>query len=145
MAVVVTAELTNEGRRRFADMSVPSINRAFIIEEFEIGEGGHDPEDLTQALRPDVSVTDLPLKTFGPKAITSSNKPTDFIAEYVLDLTANEAVGIISNIGLIARISSSGIPSDPEINTKFLFAVANLPIRNKLAGETLTLQVRINY
>jgi hypothetical protein len=143
MAVTLVAELTTEGRKRFADMTVNG--RSFIIEEFETGEGGHDPMNPSVALTPDVSVTELPLLTFGPKGIYSKTLPTNFTAQLVCKLTATEAVGTLSNIGLLARINYSPIPLDPLVNTKFLFAIANLPMQNKLAGETRDFNLVINY
>lgn len=143
MSTTLIAELTNEGRKRFADMTING--RSFIIEEFETGEGGHDPYNPSVPLTPDVSVTTLPLLTFGPKAIFSKQLLSLFTAEIVCKLTATEAVGTLSNIGLLARINYSPIALDPLLNTKFLFALANLPMQNKLAGETRDFNLVINY
>jgi hypothetical protein len=143
LATVLIAELTNIGRQRFADMTVNG--RSFIIEQFEIGEGGHDPMNPSVALTPDVSVTALPLLTFGPKAVTSSGLLSIYTAQIDCGLASTEAVGTLSNIGLIARINYSPILADPLLNTTFLFALANLPMQNKLAGETRDFNLIINY
>ena len=143
MASVLLAEISNEGRYRFADMTVNG--RSFIIEQFATGEGGHDPINPTIALTPDVSVTTVPLLTFGPKAITSKSLLSNYTAQIICDLNATEAVGPLSNIGLYARINYSPIPGDPLINTVFLIAIANLPMSNKLSGETRVINLIINF
>jgi hypothetical protein len=142
---IVKAELTNEARKRFANMAV--TGRSYLIEQFETGEGGHDPANPTLSLTPDVSLTELPQKSFGPKAIQVTDKVlTDmFTVKVTITLAETEAVGPLSNIMLIARINSSPIPNDSELNTTFPFAVANMPMQNKLAGETKEYDLIINY
>ena len=142
MAVALLAEITNLGRQRFADMTVSG--RSFIIEQFVTGEGGHDPGNPTIPLTPDVSVSSLPLETFGPKAITSGVNVV-FIDTITCTLGPTEANGVLSNVGLLARINYSPLIGDPLLNTYFLFAIANMPMQNKLAGETKIFEVVINY
>ena len=119
--------------------------RSFVVEQFETGEGGHDPGNPTVALTPDVSITELPLQTLGPKAIDSKTLPDPFTALYVCKLTGAEAVGTLSNFLLIARINFSPIPSDPLVNTFFAYAIANLPMQNKLAGEEKEFDIYVNF
>ena len=143
MAITLTAEITNEGRKKLANMMVQG--KSFILEQFVSGEGGHDPSNPTVALTPDVSAISLYLQTFGPKDIFSKSLVTNFQAKLICKLASAEAVGVLSNIGLIARINYSPTAGDPELNTKFLFAIANMPMQNKLAGEEKEFQLTINY
>ena len=143
MAITLTAEITNEGRKKMADMMVKG--RSFLIEQFVSGSGGHDPANPTVALTPDVATSSLYLQSFGPKDIFSKSLVTNYQAKLVCKLASAEAVGVLSNIGLIARINYSPTVNDPDLNTKFLFAVANMPMQNKLAGEEKEFQLTINY
>jgi len=143
MAISLDAELTNIARQRIVNAGVTGRNH--IIEAFVLGEGGHDPGNPSLALTPDRSVVQLPLQTFGPKLLTSSSHPTPFTAIYICDLLGSEAVGPLSNIGLIARITFSPILNDPLLNTTFLYAIANMPLQHKLSGETDGFVVTVNF
>lgn len=146
-AVSVIAAITQIGRNRIADMTISG--RGFQIQEFVVGSGGHDPGDPTIALSPDPTVTVLPQQTFGPKLLVENNPPftgiliTPFCPQFTGVLDFTEANGELSNVGLIATIMYSPIPSDPLVGTQFLFAVGNRPLIVKTDNDQFTLNITL--
>ena len=144
-SVSVIAALTDDGRRRIADMTVSG--RGFQITEFVVGRGGHDLGDPTVALTPNSSVTVLPLQTFGPKPVVSPSLGqtgilvTPFCPQFTGLLDFNEANGELSNIGLIGTINFPA--GDPLVGTKFLFAVGNRPLVVKTDADQLQINVTL--
>ena len=143
MAQAIIAAITDSGREKFASML--SVGRAFTITDFVSGEGGHDQTDPSIALTPDPSVTTLPSASFGPKAITSKSLISPFCVEYICDLDYTDAVGPLSNFGLIATFTYSPIPADPLVGTTFLFAIANTPLSIKTDSESKSLRLQITF
>jgi len=143
MAQAIIATITDTARSKFADML--NIGRSFTITEFVTGEGGHDTGDPAVALTPDPTATSLPLQSFGPKTIASKTLISPFCVEYLCGLDALEAVGPLSNIGLMARFTYSPIVLDPLIGTSFLFAIANFPLVVKTDAETRSISIQVNY
>jgi len=143
MAQAIIATITDIARSKFADMLI--TGRSFTITDFVTGEGGHDTGDPAIALTPDPTVTSLPLQSFGPKAIASKTLISPFCVEYLCGLDALEAVGPLSNVGLIARFTYSPIVGDPLVGTTFLFAVANFPLVVKTDAETRSISIQVNY
>ena len=143
MAQAIIATITDTARSKFADML--NIGRAFTITEFVTGEGGHDTGDPAIALTPDPTATTLPLQSFGPKTIASKTLISPFCVEYLCGLDALEAVGPLSNIGLMARFTYSPISGDTLIGTSFLFAIANFPLVVKTDAETRSISIQVNY
>lgn len=142
MAQAIVASLTDSARAQFANML--AVGRAFTPTDFVTGEGGHDA-DPTVALTPDPTVTALPLQTFGPKLIASKTLISPFCVEYLCTLDYTEAVGPLSNLGLIATITYSPIPADPLVGTQFLFAIANFPLHVKVDSEIIDLRVQVQF
>lgn len=143
MAQAIIATITDTARTNFADML--SVGRAFTITDFVTGEGGHDPGDPAVALTPDPTVTSLPLQSFGPKAITSKTLISPFCVEYLCDLDLLEAVGPLSNIGLIATFTFSPIAGDPLVGTSWLFSLGNFPLSIKTDSETRSIAVQVGF
>ena len=143
MAQAIIATITDTARTRFAEML--QIGRSFTITDFVTGSGGHDPADPAVALTPDPSVTTLPLQSFGPKAVTSKTLISPFCVEYLLELDLLEAVGPLSNIGLIATYLFSPIGSDPLVGTTFLFAVSHTPLAIKTDSETRSISIQVGF
>ena len=143
MAQAVVSTITDIARSKFAEML--SIGRSFTVTTFVTGQGGHDPGDVAVALTPNPSSLTLPQQTFGPKAITSKSLISPFCVQYQADLLDLEAVGPISNIGLIATYTYSPIPSDPLIGQTFLFAVGNMPLQIKTDSESKTFLVQVQF
>lgn len=147
MAISVIAALTEIGRNRIADMVISG--RGFQIIQFVVGGGGHDPGDPTIALTPDPTVSTLPLQTFGPKPLLVTNPPysgsliTPFCPKFVGTLDYTEANGNLSNFGLIARINYSPIPGDPLLNSTFLFAVGNAPLKVKTDADQIEIDITL--
>jgi len=143
MAQAIIATITDTARSKFAEML--QMGRSFTITEFVTGEGGHDTGDPAIALTPDPTATILPLQSFGPKTITSKLLISPFCVEYLTNLDPLEAVGPLSNVGLIARFTYSPIGGDPLLGTSFLFAIANFPLIVKTDAEARAISVQVNY
>ena len=143
MAQAIIAAITDTGRSNFASML--AVGRAFTVTDFVSGSGGHDPGDPSIALTPDPSVTILPLASFGPKNITSKSLISPYCVEYICDLDYTDAVGPLSNFGLIATFTYSPIPGDPLVGTTFLFCVANTPLSVKSDSEQKEIRIQILF
>ena len=143
MAQAIIATITDTARSKFAEML--QIGRSFTITDFVTGEGGHDPGDPAVALTPDPTATTLPLQSFGPKAITSKTLISPFCVEYLAELANLDAVGPLSNLGLIATYTFSPIGGDPLVGTTFLFAISNFPLTVKTDAETRSIQVQVQF
>jgi hypothetical protein len=61
------------------------------------------------------------------------------------DLDLLEAVGPLSNIGLIATYIFSPIGSDPLLGTSFLFALSNQPLSIKTDSETRSIAIQVGF
>ena len=142
MAFSVVTVVTNTAKQKISEMILNG--KGFKIIEFETGEGGHDPLNSNLALTPDPTLTELPSKTFGPKAIEDAVIDS-FNVAITVKLEESEAIGNMSNLGLIAEIVSSPTVGDPDIGTKFLFSIGNMPLRPKLDSEELEFLLTILY
>jgi len=145
MAITISAAITDRGRAAFADQTVKGTS--FIVNQFEVGNGGHDVGNPIVALTPDTSLADLPGVTFGPEPIDESGLPNDlFTPEFLCALQQNEAVGELSNIGLIATYTDSAENvADGVAGTQFLFAIGNFPLRVKVDTEVVEFLVSIIF
>lgn len=143
MAITILAAITDRGRAAFADLTVNGTS--FIVNQFEVGSGGHDVGNPIIALTPDTSLPELPSLTFGPEPIDASSLPDDlFTPVFLCILQQNEAVGELSNISLRATIVDA--PADPTlVGTTFLFAIGNFPLRVKVDTEVIEFTVSILF
>lgn len=139
MAETIIASITDGARAAFANML--QMGRAFTITAFVTGEGGHDPGDPSTALTPDPTLLSLPLQTFGPKTITTKTLTTPFCVEVTCSLDLLEAVGPLSNLGLIATYTYSPVIGDPLVGTTILFSLASFPLSVKTDSETKVFSV----
>lgn len=143
MAQAIVATITDTARQKFAEML--QVGRAFTVTDFVTGEGGHDPGDPAVALTPDPTDVALPDQSFGPKVLTSKTLISPFCVEYRADLDNLEAVGPLSNIGLIATYTFSPIVGDPLVGTTFLFGIGNFPLQVKTDAETKVFNIQVQY
>jgi hypothetical protein len=143
MSLSIIASITDKGRSALADLLQSGV--AFTVTDFVTGGGGHDSGDPQVALTPDPALTTLPGQTFGPKPLTDKILVTPYCVRYVCDLDFLEAVGNLSNIGLIATYTYSPIPNDPIVGTNFLFAVGNSPLVVKTDAEQRTINVEVEF
>ena len=143
MSLAIIASTTDKGRSALADLLQSGV--AFTITDFVTGGSGHDIGDPMVALTPDPELTSLPGQTFGPKALTSKVPVTPYCTRYVCDLDFLEAVGNLSNIGLIATYTYSPIPLDPIVGTTFLFAIGNSPLVVKTDAEQRQISVEVEF
>lgn len=141
MAFEIRAIMTDEAQRRDAEQK--ATGKGYVITGFTIGNAGHDPSDPTTALTPDTSATSVPSPVFGPKQTSSFTYGADNCPIWQCVLEFGEAVTQYSSIGLLAQITTSPVPNDPEIGTTFLFALANFPQRVKLGSERVEYLVGI--
>lgn len=141
MAFEVKALLTDEARRRRAESD--TTGKSFVVVGFVLGNAGHDPLDPTTALAPDPAQTECLATVFGPKAVASFTYANDSCPVWDCLVDIGEGVTLFSSICLLAQIVYSPIPSDPELNETFLYAVANFPQRPKIDTERLTIRVGV--
>jgi hypothetical protein len=143
MAITVLAAITDQGRAAFADMTVNGTS--FVVNTFEVGNGGHDPGNPIVALTPDTTLGELPQITFGPEPIDEASLPDDlFTPEFDCFLQQNEAVGELSNIGLLAVYTD--IPANGDLaGATFLFAIGNFPLRVKVDTEVVEFTVSVIF
>ena len=141
MAFEVRALLTDEARRRRAEGE--ATDKHFMVVGFMLGNGGADPLDPTTALAPDPAATDLSGIVFGPKALAGFSYANNSCPIYECIVEQGEGVTLFSSVALIAQITVSPVPNDPELNTTFIYAVANFPQRPKLDTERLELLVGV--
>lgn len=143
MAFNIIATVTDLGRQRMAEMLTEG--KSFSVNQFEVGEGGHDPLDPTIARTPDPSLTSCPDSVFGPEPIDTSFLSSQFCPEFVCRLEADEAVAPLSNICLIGEIVYSPEEDDPDVGSTFLFAIGNYPLRVKTDSEDLEYRVTVQF
>jgi hypothetical protein len=145
MAITVLAAITDQGRAAFAAMTVNGTS--FIVTEFECGNGGHDPGNPIVALTPDTSLGELPQITFGPEPIDEASLPDDlFTPEFDCYLQTNEAVGELSNIGLLAVYNDTDVNEAAGlVGETFLFAIGNFPLRVKVDTEVVEFTVSVIF
>jgi len=143
MAITVLAAITDRGRAAFADLTVNGTS--FVVNQFEVGSGGHDVGNPIVALTPDTSLSELPSLTFGPEPIDEASLIEDlFTPEFFCVLEQNEAVGELSNIGLLATFIDA--PANPSlVGTTFLFAIGNFPLRVKVDTEVVEFTVSVIF
>lgn len=138
----IISAVTDQGRQRMAQ-SLLEGGAKFDLTHFVVGNGGHDPDDSAVALTPDVTLTTLPSITFGPTAIGAIVLASNTCPQATCSLADADAVGELSNIGLIATIVYP--PTDPDLGQQFLFAIGNFPLRNKPSDESADFLVPIAF
>lgn len=143
MSLSILASVTDSGRANLAEML--QMGRAFTVTHFVTGGGGHDPGDPQVALTPDPALISLPNQTFGPKIISSKVLVTPYCVKYMCELDFNDAVGNLSNFGLVATYTYSPISGDPLVGTTFLFAVGNSPLDVKTDGYQETINIEVEF
>lgn len=143
MSLSILASVTDTGRANLAE--VLNSGRAFTVTHFITGGGGHDVGDAAVALTPDPALTTLPQQTFGPKSLTSKTLVTPYCVQFECFLDYLDAVGNLSNYGLIATYTYSPIPNDALVGTQFLFAIGNSPLVVKTDGETRTINIEVEF
>lgn len=142
MSFETKALITDNARQRIAEGW--ATGKSFAVVGFSLGSAGHDPFDPRTALAPDPSLMDCPSVAFGPKAIASFSYANDTCPVFECRLEFGEAVVEYSSLCLIAQILYSPVPGDPEVDTTFLFAVVNFPLRSKTDLEELVINVGVS-
>ena len=141
MSYEIIATITDKGRSAIADMLDSGLS--FTITHFVTGGGGHDTSDPQVPLTPDPASITMPNQTFGPKLLAQKIKVNQFCNRYVGFLDYNEAVGNLSNYGLVAQYIYSPNPNDPLIGQTFLYAVGNSPLIVKTDAETREINIEV--
>jgi hypothetical protein len=143
MAFSVIASITDLGRQRLATSIM--TGKSFQIDQFSVGQGGHDTSDPATALTPDPAATACPSVVFGPEPIDSASLVSQFCPEFICRLDPDEAISPLSNICLLGTVIFSPIVGDPDVGTSFLFAVGNFPLRVKTDVESIEFRVAVQF
>jgi hypothetical protein len=147
------ALVTNQGKARIAEML--ATGKSFVVDTFVVGANGHDPGDPTLALTPDPTRTGCYCGPFGTpaEAITTAGGCTfvdsiDSVSFASLScpvfeaiVLPGEATGAVSSLCLLGTVVFSPTAGDPEVGTKFLFAIANFPLKFKIPSDNFTYEV----
>lgn len=99
--------LTKKGREMEAQQL--KYGYGFTVNYFVLGSGGHDPGNPTLALPLDTDVIELPQQFFGPEPIDLVTLVTTTCLEFTCVVQPGQAVGGISNLGLIATMLYNGV------------------------------------
>lgn len=140
-----TVSLTRRGREIEAQQLV--YGYGYQVKYFVLGQGGHDTGNPTLALPLNTDVDELPSQFFGPKPIDSSELINPTCPRFVCVAQPGEAVGGISNLGLIGVIvyvPPGSPPNAPELGSTFLHSTCNFPLRYKVSSsrETFTITIK---
>jgi len=136
LSVSLVAVLCNSGRAAVSIML--QTGRVFLITNFAVSDGGHDPLNPNLALAPDPTLTALPSLPGDPvytEPITSISAVSQYCVQYTCDLPAGTVTGPLSNLGLIGTWQDD--------LSQFLFAIANFGYRVKLSTEDTTFIVQV--
>lgn len=98
----IIVSLTNQARAMEAQALLHGYG--YTINYFVVGSGGHDPGDPTLALPLNLDAETLPGQFFGPETIDDAQLVSPTCPQFTCVLEAGEAVGQVSNIGLIATV-----------------------------------------
>lgn len=124
---------TNYGTRKMNERLFVS-GTSYQITHFQVGAGGHDAQ-TNLPIPVDESLLSLPNATTGliPLQAGDCVQTAYDTLQFSLVLGKGVGTGTISSIGLWA---SAGIDSNGTAVEPFLYAVANVGYRTKLANET---------
>ncbi len=131
------AILTDTARANMARIVTEGLG--FIVNEFQAGRGGYDVNDPTQATSPAPAATALIDPVYPTSStyasIDETTYPNNAAVSFLCRLEATEAIHGLGELGLIATVTASPLfPS--EVGTKFLFAVAHVPLQGKTLQHT---------
>ena len=139
-----TVSLTRTGRQIEAQQLV--YGYAYEIQFFELGSGGHDPANPTVALPLNTDVTELPGVFFGPEPFDSAIMMTPTCSQFTCVAQQGDAVGGISNLGLIGVITyvPPGSPlGAPVKGSQFLHSLCNFALNYKVSSSRESFVVKI--
>jgi hypothetical protein len=139
MAFSVIAAVTDVGRQRIAQMLISG--KSFVVNQFSVGDGGHDTLDPETALTPDTSLVTCPSVIFGPESVDSAALVTAYCPQFTCILEESEAISALSNICLIGEIIYP--TTDPDYGTTFLFAIGNFPLKVKTGSDVFEFRVKV--
>lgn len=154
-SIEALALVTNQGKARIAEML--ATGKSFVVDHFVIGANGHDPADPTLAITPDPSRTGCycgpvgapveSLTTAGGCSLLDVIDGVSFASLSCPVFTAivqpGEATGAVSSLCLLGTVVYSPIPGDPEIGVRFLFAIANFPLKFKTPTDRFQYEVLV--
>lgn len=136
--------LTRRGRELEAQQLL--YGYGFKISHFVLGAGGHDLGNPTITLPLNTDANALPSQFFGPEPIDRVELIGPTCPKFTCVVQPGEAVGGISNLGLMAQITyvPVGSPTDaPDVGDQFLYALTNFPLRFKVSSSRETYTVTI--
>jgi len=147
------ALITTQGKARMAEAL--ATGKSFVVDTFVVGANGHDPTDPSLALTPDPSRTGCYCGPLGSSVegitVSSGCSLVDTIDSvsfasvscpvFTASVEPGEATGAVSSLCLLGTIVYSPTPGDPEIGLRFLFAIANFPLKFKTPSERFVYEV----
>ena len=104
---------------------------AFQITEFAVGSGGYSPTNPTVALSPEPSASGLVNEIARSTNVLRENLD-QFSKVFIGNLAQAEGVGELGEVGLFATYLSG-----PLAGQKFLFGIANFPMKVKTAQDKI--------
>jgi hypothetical protein len=118
---------------------------------FQVGAGGYDPTDPTQASPIDIYATKLqdqffpsPLAIPNYEAVDNAQQPNDTAMAFLCRCASGEANRAWGEVCLIAEITAS--PVNPaEIGTVFMFCVGHTPIQAKTANHVYNFRLVVQF
>jgi hypothetical protein len=139
------AVLTDLGRTNFARATLGEVS--FIVSDFAVGRGGYDMVDPVKISIINPSLTDLEDQFYpvypAVQPIEKLEYPTLTTVVVYCRLAQNDAIAGLGEIGIYGEIVYSTSPA--EIGTKFLMAVAHMPLVTKTLKQVILYRVIIQF
>lgn len=154
-SIEALALVTNQGKARIAEML--ATGKSFQVDHFVIGANGHDSSDPTLAVTPDPARTGCycgppgsPVESLTTAGGCSLLDVIDGVSYasfscpvFTCSVEPGEATGAVSSLCLLGTVVYSPIPGDPEVGVRFLFAIANFPLKYKTPTDRFVYEVLV--
>ena len=152
MAFEEIATLTDIGKYYLINSFITGV--AVKIQYFALGSKGHDPDDYTTALAPDVSIDTPVAKVFGIKEIKSAYIQSRFTPVFECVVDRGELQSEVSSLYLLGDVSgSSGYSGyggyggysgyDGGDSRTIVIAIVNFPVKVIIENDKATWLVAI--
>ena len=142
-AFEVLGIMTDEGRKRQNEMY--ATGKSFKVTHFTVTSKGHDPDDTKVPLAPDPLIAGDEASDVGGLVDLTAISGQGYAEGtqcpwFTCLLQKGFGTGEVSQIILFAEIVYSPTVDDPELNTKFAFAVANHGMKTKTALDEFSVK-----
>lgn len=150
-SIEAVALVTSQGKARIAEML--ATGKSFIVDTFVVGSNGHDLVDPTLAVTPDPSRTGCYCGTLGSVVESISEVGGCSLVEaidgvsftnfacpvFTATIPVGVATGAVSSVCLLGTVVYP--VDDPEVGLKFLFAIANFPLKIKTPSDRFQYEI----